>query len=240
MEQANNETKSNRKHSVKNFFQGVASTLFILAAIISIVLVTIYRRRIEPLVSYAIVFDAGSSHTEMFIYNWPADKSDGLGTTSAVNEFFVCSLASVYGADASKPGERIKLKAISDFENHLHLLHDYFQPCLQKASEKIPSHRHKFSPVFLGATAGMRLSRLRNEQGARQILETIREIFSHYPFQFVTARQVFISNILSNNSLVEFFQGSNSNRHGRSYRWLDYNKYPIRKIQTTSYTGTKS
>ena len=36
----------------------------------------------------------------------------------------------------------------------------------------------------------MRLARLRNATRAKQVLETIREIFSNSPFQFVVARQV--------------------------------------------------
>ena len=103
--------------------------------------------------------------------------------------YFVCPLAGVYNDDPTRK-DSIKLKAISDFEQHLHLLDSYFQPCLKKAVAKIPFTRHKFSPVFLGATAGMRLTKLRNSTRASQILETIREIFSNCPFQFVTARQV--------------------------------------------------
>lgn len=182
--------KVRRQRSIRNFFQGVATVLLIIGAIVGIYLTILYRKRIHPLINYAIVFDAGSSHTEMFVYHWPADKSDGLGETSTVNELFVCPLASVFTVDPLKKNDKIKLKAISDFEQNLDLLADYFRPCLQKAMEKIPENRYKFSPIFLGATAGMRLARLRNENRAKQILETIREIFSTYPFQFVTARQV--------------------------------------------------
>ena len=184
------EKKVRRQRSIRNFSQGVATVLLIIGAIVGIYLTILYRKRIHPLINYAIVFDAGSSHTEMFVYHWPADKSDGLGETSTVNELFVCPLASVFTVDPLKKNDKIKLKAISDFEQNLDLLADYFRPCLQKAMEKIPENRYKFSPIFLGATAGMRLARLRNENRAKQILETIREIFSTYPFQFVTARQV--------------------------------------------------
>ncbi|CAF4924547.1 unnamed protein product [Rotaria sp. Silwood1] len=194
MEESSQKVKKQRQQtnmrSIINFLQGVAFTLFIFAIILSIYLISIYSARLKPLDTYAIVFDAGSSHTEMFVYYWPADKSDGLGTTSTVNEYFVCPLISIIINDTTKPGELIKLKAISDFEQHLEYLDDYFQPCLTKAISKIPSNRHKFSPIFLGATAGMRLARLRNVTKSLQVLETIREIFSNSPFQFVVARQV--------------------------------------------------
>lgn len=180
----------NQRRSLINFCQGVASILFIIASTIAIYLFLLYRTRLQPLTNYAIVFDAGSSHTEMFVYHWPADKSDGIGNTSTVNELFVCPLSAVHAEVPNKTGEKIKLKAISDFEQHLDLLPNHFRSCLNTAKERIPSERHKYSPIFLGATAGMRLARLKNETNANQILETIREMFSHYPFQFVAARQV--------------------------------------------------
>jgi len=190
MAEQKSKEKQNYMRSIINFLQGIAFTLFIFAIILTIYLINLYHIRLAPFTNYAIVFDAGSSHTEMFVYNWPADKSDGLGTTSSVNEFFVCPLRALYLNETTKKGEPIKLKAISDYEENLDLLEDYFRPCLTEAIEKIPTNRHKLSPIFLGATAGMRLSRLRNITRAKQILETIREIFSNTPFQFVVARQV--------------------------------------------------
>ena len=44
----------------------------------------------------------------------------------------------------------------------------------------------------------MRLAEKLNETTAKQVLESIREIFSNSPFQFVVSRQV--NNILSNTS----------------------------------------
>ncbi|CAF3213079.1 unnamed protein product [Rotaria sp. Silwood2] len=189
-DQHQNQKRKTFIRSIINFTQGIAVTLFVFAVTIAMYLTVIYRARVAPLISYAIVFDAGSSHTEMFVYNWPADKSEGLGTTSPVSQYFVCPLATINASDPYKPNDFIKLKAISDFENHLDLLNDYFAPCLNEAVSKIPSNRHKFSPIFLGATAGMRLASLRNTTRANQVFETIREIFLNYPFQFVTARQV--------------------------------------------------
>jgi Golgi nucleoside diphosphatase len=190
MEEQKQKQKQYYIRSIINFLQGIAFTIFLFAVILVIYLIIIYHTRLTPFVSYAIVFDAGSSHTEMFVYNWPADKSDGLGTTSTVSEYFTCVLTGVNYIDPIRNGESIKLKAISDFEQNLDLLEDYFRPCLSQAIEKIPSNRHRLSPIFLGATAGMRLSRLNNATKAKQVLESIREIFSNTPFQFVVARQV--------------------------------------------------
>lgn len=35
-----------------------------------------------PRPQYGIVLDAGSSHTSMFVYKWPADKENGTGIVS--------------------------------------------------------------------------------------------------------------------------------------------------------------
>jgi len=190
MEEHKARPKQNYIRSIINFLQGIAFTIFIFVSILAIYLIILYSTRLTPIMNYAIVFDAGSSHTEMFVYHWPADKSDGLGTTSKVNELFVCPLPVIFINDTIKNGEPMKLKAISDFEQNLDLLENYFRPCLNEAISKIPTDRHKFAPIFLGATAGMRLTRLRNTTRAQQILERIREIFSNSPFQFVVARQV--------------------------------------------------
>src|SRR5579871_2486866 len=112
-DQQQKQIRQERIRSIINFIQGIAATLFIFSAIIAIYLTVIYRARVAPFINYAIVFDAGSSHTEMFVYHWPADKSDGVGTTSTVNEYFVCPLTTVFVNDATKKGEPIKLKAIS-------------------------------------------------------------------------------------------------------------------------------
>ncbi|CAF1551132.1 unnamed protein product, partial [Didymodactylos carnosus] len=178
-----------------HFVQGVALTLFTLTVIIAIYLTYIYCTKLSPFINYAIIFDAGSSHTKMYVYSWPADKSNGLGTTSTVNEYFDCSLSTIVKtlpttSTSSMKKADMKFRAISDFENHLEYLEEYFHVCLEGAKIKIPSNRHGHSPIFLGATAGMRLLSLRNRTKAENVLEKIREIFHNNPFQFVIARQV--------------------------------------------------
>ena len=147
MEEQKLKGKPNYIQSIINFLQGIAFTLLLFAIILAIYLIVLYHTRLTPFTNYAIVFDAGSSHTEMFVYYWPADKSDGLGTTSTVNEFFVCPIASIT-IDPKKTGESIKLKAISDFEQHLDLLQDYFRPCLTEAILQIPSNYQIFSLII--------------------------------------------------------------------------------------------
>lgn len=66
---------------------------------------------LQPSPQYGIVLDAGSSHTAMYIYKWPADKQNGTGVVTQHSEchpkgksvpiegffqVFVCYLPSVY------------------------------------------------------------------------------------------------------------------------------------------------
>lgn len=39
---------------------------------------------------YGLVFDAGSTHTSLYIYRWPADKENGTGIVSQVE---ACSVS---------------------------------------------------------------------------------------------------------------------------------------------------
>ncbi|KAL8165462.1 UNVERIFIED_CONTAM: hypothetical protein K2H54_045565 [Gekko kuhli] len=56
--------------------------------------------------------------------------------------------------------------------------------CMDKVKEKIPFHLHRHTPVYLGATAGMRLLRLQNETAANEVLESIQNYFTSQPFDF--------------------------------------------------------
>lgn len=40
----------------------------------------------NALFQYGIILDAGSSHTSMFIYKWPADKQNGTGIVTQHSE----------------------------------------------------------------------------------------------------------------------------------------------------------
>uniref|UniRef100_G3THU2 Ectonucleoside triphosphate diphosphohydrolase 8 n=1 Tax=Loxodonta africana TaxID=9785 RepID=G3THU2_LOXAF len=88
---------------------------------------------------FGIVFDAGSSHTSLFVYKWPADKENNTGV---VSQALACqaegSGISSYTSDPALAGESLR-------------------GCLEEALALIPEAQHRETPTFLGATAGMRL-----------------------------------------------------------------------------------
>ncbi|KAG8546956.1 hypothetical protein GDO81_029421 [Engystomops pustulosus] len=117
-----------------------------------------------------MVFDAGSSHTSLFIYQWPTDKENNTGV---VSQTLVC--------DVEGPG-------ISSYSNDPPGAGRSLVPCLDKAMSIIPVESQKAAPAYLGATAGMRLLELENETKTQQIFDEVSKTLSRYPVKFQGAR----------------------------------------------------
>ncbi|XP_063100392.1 ectonucleoside triphosphate diphosphohydrolase 8 isoform X2 [Cavia porcellus] len=56
--------------------------------------------------------------------------------------------------------------------------------CLEKALALVPRAQHRQTPVFLGATAGMRLLRQKNSSQAEDILVAVSQVLSQSPLDF--------------------------------------------------------
>ncbi|XP_013913836.1 PREDICTED: ectonucleoside triphosphate diphosphohydrolase 2 [Thamnophis sirtalis] len=92
-----------------------------------------------PPVQYGIVLDAGSSHTAMFVYKWPSNKENETGIVSQHSDCHVKGGGiSSYFDKPPAAGESLVL-------------------CLDQALKDVPKARHGITPLYLGATAGMRL-----------------------------------------------------------------------------------
>ncbi|XP_067294975.1 ectonucleoside triphosphate diphosphohydrolase 2-like isoform X2 [Pseudorasbora parva] len=115
---------------------------------------------------YGIVLDAGSTHTSMYIYKWPADKKNGTGIVSQHNECHVKG-----GGISSYAG--VKGGAARSLEE-----------CMEKAVQEIPQSRHKLTPVYLGATAGMRLLNMTKPKESDEVLKEVGDKLRTYPFSF--------------------------------------------------------
>ncbi|KAM5299702.1 ectonucleoside triphosphate diphosphohydrolase 2 [Ctenodactylus gundi] len=126
--------------------------------------------REPPELKYGIVLDAGSSHTSMFIYKWPADKENDTGI---VGQHSSCDVRgggiSSYADDPSKAGESLV-------------------ECLEQALRDVPRERHTGTPLYLGATAGMRLLNLSNPEASANVLAAVTRTLTQYPFDFRGAR----------------------------------------------------
>uniref|UniRef100_A0A8C8S6G5 Ectonucleoside triphosphate diphosphohydrolase 3 n=1 Tax=Pelusios castaneus TaxID=367368 RepID=A0A8C8S6G5_9SAUR len=116
---------------------------------------------------YGIVLDAGSSRTTVYVYEWPAEKENDTGV---VSQTFKCN---------------VKGPGISSYGNNPEEIAKPIDDCMNKIKEKIPSHLHKNTPTYLGATAGMRLLRYAKSCPPDQnILRYIQNYFKSQPFDF--------------------------------------------------------
>ncbi|XP_075390424.1 ectonucleoside triphosphate diphosphohydrolase 1 isoform X1 [Tenrec ecaudatus] len=143
--------------------------IFILCLIALIAVGLVQNKTQSENFKYGIVFDAGSSHTNMYIYKWSAEKVNDTGL--------------VYEIESCK----VKGRGISSYRN-LQEIPVYLSPCMGRAKDVIPTFKHQETPVYLGATAGMRLLRFDNKELVAKILSSVSSLFKSYPFNFQGAR----------------------------------------------------
>ncbi|XP_030062530.1 ectonucleoside triphosphate diphosphohydrolase 8 isoform X2 [Microcaecilia unicolor] len=150
------------------YLLAVASVLGVVALILN--LVDVKNASLPPRTKYGMVFDAGSLHTSLYIYQWPAYKENNTGVVSQVH---TCRAnASGIASYADNPSEAGKS----------------LRTCLDEAMIIIPSKQQKETPILLGATAGMRLLRMKNSTKAEQVLEEVTKTIREYPLDFQEAR----------------------------------------------------
>ncbi|XP_075415882.1 ectonucleoside triphosphate diphosphohydrolase 2 [Tenrec ecaudatus] len=138
------------------------------AGLLGLLLLCVRTRDVqEPSgLKYGIVLDAGSSHTSMFVYKWPAHKENNTGI---VGQHSSCD---VLGG------------GISSYEYNPSQAGQSLRECLDQALQDVPKESHKGTPLYLGATAGMRLLQLTNPQASGKVLAAVTQTMSEYPFDF--------------------------------------------------------
>jgi len=119
---------------------------------------------------YAIVMDAGSSGTRAYLYTWPNHSGDK-------HELLQIK-------PLKKDGEPMVQKAspgLSSLAETPEKAFLYMQPLLQFASDNIPKDKHKTTPLYILATAGMRLiEKTQQEEILRQLRNGISQHFDFY------------------------------------------------------------
>ncbi|XP_016423169.1 ectonucleoside triphosphate diphosphohydrolase 3-like [Sinocyclocheilus rhinocerous] len=149
---------------------------FMLASIAVIISIAVVQNHKKTYISrglkYGIVLDAGSSRTTVYLYEWPAEKENNTGV---VRENTKCQVEGPGISDLGKNEDQDK-KTWKSLKN-----------CMAKITEAIPSYRHNSTPVFLGATAGMRLLHMKDEETSNAILKDIKNYLSSLPFNFQNA-----------------------------------------------------
>lgn len=132
------------------------------------------------------MIDSGSSRSNVYVYEWPGEKENETGVVTQMLNCRVSgeSLSEILMAEALMAKFWGKETQISSKEQQRHQRDVYglchlspgngisemkvdpekdkgswkaFQECLDQAKKAIPAEKHKSTPLFLGATAGMRL-----------------------------------------------------------------------------------
>ncbi|XP_059159134.1 ectonucleoside triphosphate diphosphohydrolase 1-like [Physella acuta] len=152
-----------------NTFWFLALVSFIIGTVGIVALCVIRFKDSEPITDYAIVFDAGSTHTAMFIYKWEGSKLNG--TAVAVQSGEKCA------ADGA---------GIANFANNPDEAGKSLERCISQAKVAVPANKHVDTPIYLGATAGMRLLNLSNPKASEAILESVRKVFTSSSFKFTS------------------------------------------------------
>ncbi|XP_077992349.1 ectonucleoside triphosphate diphosphohydrolase 8-like [Glandiceps talaboti] len=134
--------------------------------IVGLVVVSVIQHTGTPSMptGYGLVWDAGSTHSKLHIYQWPVEKED---STAIVSQIDQCKAEgggiSSYTETPSKAGESLK-------------------PCMDKSMKKVPANEHNDSLVMLGATAGMRLIEAENKTVSDEILASVDTTLRTYPY----------------------------------------------------------
>ncbi|KAI5106254.1 ectonucleoside triphosphate diphosphohydrolase 3 isoform X1 [Silurus meridionalis] len=138
-----------------------------IAVIIAISTVQVKQRTyLSPGLKYGIVLDAGSSRTTVYLYEWPAEKENNTGVVTQTTK------CPVKGPGISE----INAEAWNSLKK-----------CMENITSFIPPHQHKSTPISLGATAGMRLLKQKNEKQSNDVLFEIQKYLRSLPFDFHNA-----------------------------------------------------
>ncbi|CAL9705436.1 unnamed protein product [Knipowitschia caucasica] len=154
----------------------IALVLFLLlgsiAALITVAVIQDKLSFISYNTEYGIVIDSGSSRSTIYLYQWPGEKQN---ETGMVKELMNCRVAgdgiSEMGVDPEKDAASWKS----------------FRACIANITKKIPEEKRKKTPLFLGATAGMRLLEESNKTRGLKVMADLREYLSGLPFNFQNA-----------------------------------------------------
>lgn len=148
----------------------IISVIGVIAIVALVTVAVLQNKPLNQKYKYGIVLDAGSSHTALYIYEWPAEKDNNTGRVEQTHSCKVKGPGiSSYASDPKQAGESLK-------------------DCMKDAEQIVPSERHEETPLYLGATAGMRLLNIENSHASDQVFQAVSETLQKTPFSFQGAR----------------------------------------------------
>uniref|UniRef100_A0A1A8L3A0 Ectonucleoside triphosphate diphosphohydrolase 1 n=1 Tax=Nothobranchius pienaari TaxID=704102 RepID=A0A1A8L3A0_9TELE len=151
----------------------ISITVIGVIAIVALVTVAVLQNKPVPQkYKYGIVLDAGSSHTALYIYKWPAEKDNNTGR---VEQEYSC---------------KVKGKGISSYAETPWQAGESLTECMEDAVKQVPTKRHFETPLYLGATAGMRLLHMENSVASDKVFQAVEKSLQKFPFSYQGARML--------------------------------------------------
>ncbi|CAD8083854.1 unnamed protein product [Paramecium primaurelia] len=143
--------------------------MLLVASLICIVYSKRFLTSVEDLQNtpqcYGSIFDAGSSGTRVYVYQWSCREE---WTLPMIN------LTEASNDKKQAPG-------LASFANNLEGIQAYLEPLINFTYSVVPENMYKYTPIMLGATAGLRQL---NQIQQNEIIATVQEIFSKTKFYY--------------------------------------------------------
>ncbi|XP_040885248.1 ectonucleoside triphosphate diphosphohydrolase 1 isoform X2 [Toxotes jaculatrix] len=148
----------------------IISVIGVIAIVALVTVAVLQNMPLPQKYKYGIVLDAGSSHTALYIYEWPAEKDNNTGR---VEQTHSC---------------KVKGPGISSYASAPWKAGESLSECMQEAKQRVPGKRHHETPLYLGATAGMRLLKEENSSASDKVFQAVEKTLQKSPFSFQGAR----------------------------------------------------
>jgi len=171
------------KASTRTILIVLIIVLIIIFGAVGIVL-AVFLSSAEPDTDYGVIIDAGSSGSRVYVYSWPHRK----------NKTTVPHVHPVTPDDKDKAYRPVQITQLRVSDSRLsnvvnpgiaHIkpsqIKGYLQPLLDYANAVVPWRARKRTPIFLFATAGMRVISKADQEA---ILKEVRSTFSGSDFNF--------------------------------------------------------
>ncbi|XP_032220507.2 ectonucleoside triphosphate diphosphohydrolase 4-like [Nematostella vectensis] len=125
--------------------------------------------------SYGLVVDCGSSGSRIYIYYWPPHNG---------NPEELLQIKQMKDSKGYPVRKKIK-PGISSYNDKPFNASEYLEPLLDFAAFHVPKHKHQETPLYIMATAGMRLLTDKQQEAILDDLRT--DIPKNYDFQFTSS-----------------------------------------------------
>jgi len=140
----------------------------------SVILLPVLYEELATRVKYGIVIDAGSAHTDLYVYSWevPTVVTPSRSSTGLVKQISSCG----------------KNDSLNNYTSHPTDVNKTFTNCLTASRTFVPLSLRSTTYLFLGATAGMRLVWDNDSATADEIMEAANHTLYHSGYRLVSGK----------------------------------------------------